>query len=227
MLIAPGYDPLSKDPNSLHPGQITVVPARLRPPADHDPAAHVRNSASGPVHERDQMQPVRIGGWVNEVDWEQLGIDHRAALARIQTVTDEPGDAAKKSALEGQAAALKLPVVRPTVEERVDKALLTLGTAQFANANAASPKEAEENLRLTLKHRHSRTTVASGIVKRIAAHKLGILHTNPLLEQVASTVRAQVETGLTLLTYDDETMRAPGPRSAPAGPSATGASGTP
>jgi hypothetical protein len=35
------------------------------------------------------------------------------------------------------------------------------------------------------------TAAAPGVVKRIAAHKLGILHTNPLLEAVVGAVRAQ------------------------------------
>ena len=87
------------DPDMLHPGQITVIPARLRPPVETEPLTKLDGPLM-PVHE--SKGPASTS-WVEQVDWNQLRVDFAAAMERMKSVSSEPGDAAKAGALLKQA----------------------------------------------------------------------------------------------------------------------------
>lgn len=188
--VMPKREPIFGDPNSLHQGSITVVPARLRGPFDEPPRNEPRVTLQ-PVNERDEGEAVQVGGWESGVDWRALEVDHEAAKERLRTVSSEPGDQVKADAARKQAEALVVPPqLDPTIEERVDMAITTLGGKEyFADVRRIGRPGNSYHRKLEatyMEHRHSRVLKPAVLVAtKVASHKLGVIHPlDPKLREI-------------------------------------------
>jgi hypothetical protein len=192
--VAPGYDPGAGDPNLLHPGQITVVPARLRGPHDQPPPHVPGHTNLGPVYERDVRQPASISLWLERVDWSALQIDAAEARKGVELITNEPGDSVKGAAALVHADNLTMPAETPTIESVVDAAMITARVSEQTVGMPATRGEAQLNMAATLKHRHMRHMPLEIHVRRIAAHKLGASHRSRIVSSVVAVwLRARMD----------------------------------
>lgn len=182
------------DPNLVNPGQITVVPARLRPPADSEPPGPSVNDIQG-VDELSGDVPVEAGT-EQPVDWSVLSVDYEAARERVASSTTEFGDAVKVAAASAHAESLLVRAAEPTLEARVDTALTTLGPEHFKTARNATVAEAKANLQYAQKTRRTRPNgeFPDIAIRRIAAHRLNISHLHPGMVAVVRLVKEQQRT---------------------------------